>query len=107
MSYHVTHRTAGDSRLAIERFETLLDELEHADDEHPDISVTHETEWSLSVFGSGFVVFENLEDGHHPRHAGPLDRAAVLRLTVAVAEGRIADVESESWSPGRPPRGGV
>ena len=66
--------------------------------------MTHETEWSLSVFRSGFVVFENVEDGHHPLHADPLDRAAVLRLMAAVAEGRISDVLSDSWKPGYPPR---
>jgi hypothetical protein len=104
MSYFVMHWTgASDSDLPIERFGELLDELEHADDEHPDISVTHESEWSLSVYKSGFVVFGNLEDDN-PVHAGPLDRATTLRLMVAVADGRIGEVQAASWNPGYPPQ---
>ena len=103
MGYHVTHRTGdSDSKLSIDRFGELLDELENADDEHPDISVTHESEWSLAVYKSGFVVLENLEDGD-PVHAGPMDRQGTLRLMVAVAEGRMGEVEAASWKPGYPP----
>jgi hypothetical protein len=103
MSYHVTHWTGADSVLPLERFPELLDELSNADDEHPDVTVTHETEWSLAVYKSGFVVLENLEQGG-PAHMGPIDRPTTLSLMVAVAEGRIDDVQSASWKPGYPPK---
>ncbi len=106
MSYHVTHWTGeSDSTLPTERFSELLDELSAADRDHPDVSVTHETEWCLSVFRSGFVVLENLEEGD-PMHLGPLDHGAILALMAAVAEGRIGDVQSAAWKPGYPPNAG-
>ncbi len=106
MSYHVTH-SAGEMQadFPMERFGNLLDELSRADSEHPDVSVTHESEWALTVLWSGFVVLENLEHGD-PVHAGPLDRPECLALMKAVAEGRIAEVRSGQWRPGYPTAGG-
>ena len=104
MTYHVTHWTGEmASGYPIEDFPNLLDELSRADDEHPDVSVSHESEWSLSVYKSGFLVLENLEEGE-PIHLGPLDRNAVIRLMVGVAEGRIDEVRSHPWRSGYPPR---
>ncbi len=104
MTYHVTHYTGSmEADFPVERFGDLYDELCSADSEHSDVSVTHESEWSLAVYKSGFVVLENLEDGD-PLHAGPLDRETVLELMRAVAEGRIADAQAHSWTDGYPSR---
>ena len=104
MAYHVTHLTgASEKGLSTERFSRLLDELSNADDEHPDVSVTHESEWCLTAYKSGFAVLENLEDGQ-PVHAGPLDRATMVSPMLAVAEGRIGDAQSYAWRPGYPPQ---
>jgi hypothetical protein len=104
MSYHVMHWTGEmESGFPSERFGELLDELSDADAEHPDVAVAHESEWCLTVYRSGFVVLENLGVGN-PVHCGPLDRAKTIALMLAVAEGRIDDVESEAWWPGYPPR---
>ena len=101
MSYFVTHRYGDMERdFPICRFGELLDELSDVDDEHPDVAVTHESEWSLSILGSGFVCLENVEEDDCPVHMGPLDRQTTLRLMVAVAEGRIEEARSEPWRPG-------
>ena len=100
MGYHVTHVMGdmeGDPPIA--RLGELLDELSNTDEEHGSISVTHETEWCLSVWRSGHIVIENLEAGE-PLHAGPIDRSGLLRLMAAVADGRLDEVREIEWKPG-------
>jgi hypothetical protein len=107
MSFHMRHWTGEmDPDPSISRREALVDELDLADDEHPDVSITHESEWGLSVFRSGFVVLEHLEEGP-PRHLGPLTRAEILVLMTEVAQGQLDEVRSRPWKPGYPPRAGT
>jgi hypothetical protein len=50
-----------------ESLKGLLRELELEDEEHPDVSVCHnETQWSLSAFPDGLLIWGNVEDedGH-------------------------------------------
>lgn len=104
MSHRVTHRTGEmESGFPIGRFGDLLDELVTPDDEHPDVSVTHESEWSLSVYTSGFVVLENLEAGE-PQHLGPVDHSTALELMMVVAQGKVDALKTRPWRPGYPPR---
>jgi hypothetical protein len=104
MSYHVTSWTGQiEKEYPSARFGELLDQLSKADAEHPDVAVTHESEWSITVYKSGFVVLENLEDGE-PTHLGPLDKTAIVQLMVAVAEGRIDELQAMPWVAGYPPR---
>lgn len=49
-------------------FERLLRELECSDSEHRTVSVKHETEWCLSLYPSGRLVWENVEEDAAPRH---------------------------------------
>ena len=91
MSYRVTHWTDEMERdFPIHRFEELLDELSKADREHPDVAVTHDSEWSRSVYKSGVVLLQHLE-GDEVFQRGSLGRHAVIDLMKAVAEGRIDD----------------
>lgn len=77
----------------------VLDELERRCDlEHADVSLTHETEWCLSVFRSGLIVFENLEAGE-PRHLRA-DRRKAEELWAALAAGDLAAIEQQDWLPG-------
>lgn len=98
MAYRITH-VAGNMEADYpkERFGELLDELRSAEAEHPDVAVAHESEWSLSIGRNGIVVFENLEEGE-PLYLGPLSRAQIIVLMVAIAEGRIDTVQSEPWT---------
>lgn len=102
MAYNVTHLNgAMESNLATSRFHELLDELADADAEHTDVSVTHESEWSLSIFRDGRAILEHLEEGDI-FHRNAVERAELIDLMVAVAEGRIAEARSGPWKPGLP-----
>lgn len=100
MTYHLTYRRGESQDLAtIEQMRTALDELDIKDDEHPDASLTHESAWCLGAFGSGLLVWENLEDGD-PRHMKSVPRDKVLQLWLALSRGDLATVEKEAWQPG-------
>jgi hypothetical protein len=79
--------------------DALLDELEAADAEHPDVAVTHESEWCLNVFRTGLVVWENVEEGE-PRHMEGVTRQEAQRLLALVARGELVEVERQNWQPG-------
>lgn len=81
-----------------ETMRRVLDGLVQADDEHPDVSLTHESGWSLSAFGDGLLVWENPdEDSMAPGEIRDVSREEVLRLFGLLAAGDIASVEALSW----------
>ena len=77
----------------------VLGELDGPDDpEHPDVSLTHESEWCLSAFSSGLLLWENV--GDVDSDTGILDavtRTEVKRLWLALARGEIDVVSSRPW----------
>lgn len=76
----------------------VLDGLARADDEHPDVSLTHESGWCLSAFGGGLLVWENPDgDSVAPREMRDVGREEILRLFAALAAGDIASVDALSW----------
>ncbi|MER5204701.1 hypothetical protein [Streptomyces sp. NPDC002825] len=76
----------------------VLDGLARADDEHPDVSLTHESGWCLSAFGDGLLVWENPdEESLAPGELRDVGREEVLRLFGLLAVGDIASVEALSW----------
>jgi hypothetical protein len=78
---------------------TTLCELDVHDEEHPDVALTHESEWCLSAFEGGLLVWENLQRGE-PRHMRDVPRDKVLKLWLALSRGDLSAVEKESWLPG-------
>lgn len=86
-----------DSR-AIDRVLAELDDPR--DDEHPDVSIEHESGWGLSAFQSGLLVWENVEGDVEPRHMPSVPRDRVRELFRRVAAGDLEAVESEPWLPG-------
>lgn len=77
----------------------LVDRL--VDDvEHPDASVEHESGWALSLYSSGRVILENLEDDSiEPMHCD-LSRDLMLIAAVAVAVGSPGSINTFGWLPG-------
>lgn len=102
MSYVVTHNTgAMQADPGLDALPGLLDELAFSDQNNPDVAVSDERGPTLSVFGSGRVVYEDVEaEQGEPRHLDGLSREQTLQLLTALAEGRLDDVESQPWAPG-------
>jgi hypothetical protein len=100
MAFHITHSGgAMESSPPLSVLSGLLDELERADAEHGDVSVTHESEWCISVSRSGYMTLEHLERGE-PRHLRDISREQILDLWTKLARGDIQSVESAGWISG-------
>lgn len=82
--------------------DAVLSELdEPLDPEHPDVGLTHESEWSLGAFPSGLVVWENVADESGlPRHLRDVPRSKLREPWLALASGDIDRVNAEAWLPG-------
>jgi hypothetical protein len=101
MTYHVQFRW-GDSEpdAPVERMREALSELDVEDLEHPDAWLTHESGWTLSVFSSGLVVWDNLAEPGASQHQNGISRDRALELWQTLSRGDIAAIEREPWSPG-------
>src|SRR5438132_4877066 len=100
MAFHIMHADGRmESSPPLSALPRLLDELVIADAEHGDVSLTHESEWCISVSRSGFVAFENLEEGE-PQHMRDLPREKILDLWAKLSRGEIESIGSEAWLPG-------
>jgi hypothetical protein len=85
------------------RMRVLLAQLDEHDPEHPDTWLTHESGWTLSVFGSGLVIWGNMESRKEPRHQVGVSREKALSLWLKLSRGEIAAIEQEPWSAGQSP----
>ena len=70
------------------------------DAEHPDVSVTHASGWSLSAFSSGLVVWERVDGDGPVAHLPTVERTEVRRLFGLLARDDVDAVASMSWRPG-------
>ena len=78
----------------------LYDELLVADEEHGDVSLTHESGWFLAAYRGGRLILEHYDDGGG-RHVFPVSKERVLSLWQQLAEGDIDGViKAEPWVPG-------
>src|SRR5262245_49652712 len=110
--------SSSESNPTIGRLREILRELdiETGDFEHPDVSLKHETEWCLSAFLSGLLVWQNVGDDSEDadpipddelvrymkgvRHMKGVSRQKVLELWLRLAAGDIAAVDAEPSLPG-------
>jgi hypothetical protein len=106
VSYFVQTRWGGSERApTVERLREILTELERPDPEHPDVWLTHESGWTLSVYESGLLVWENPESTVEPRHQIDVPRETALAMWLELARGDVAALERRSWRTGAsPPR---
>jgi hypothetical protein len=101
--YHTTDAD-GISELnpTVEKMRDLLDGLDTADAyeaEYPDVSLVHDPSgWSLSVYPSGIVTFENLDQPDDaPRFMSGVSRKQALELWLELSRGEIRQVNSRPW----------
>lgn len=101
MTYHVNTRWGGSEPAPpLDRMREVLSELDgDDDDEHPSVSLSHESEWTLSAFPDGLVIWENVEEDV-ARHMLHISRDKVLSLWTKIAAGQIDEIEREPWLPG-------
>lgn len=102
MAFFVTHLYGDDDEVDdVSGFPALLDELADADAEHTDVSVSHESGWTLGLFSRGRAIWENVDDDRiAPRHLDGLTRERLLELMRLVAAGDIDTVNEWPWQAG-------
>ncbi len=84
------------------RMEQLIAQLEMPDFEeadHPDISLVHDTSgWVLTLYPSGIVTYENLDDDDdQPRFMTGILKAKALQLWKSLARGDIDALNQLPW----------
>jgi hypothetical protein len=98
--YHTTD-TNGISEInpTAEKMLEILNRLDSEEAEHPDVSLVHDSSgWSLSVFPSGIVTFENLDQVDiPPRFMSGVTRNQALQLWLELSRGKIQQVNSHPW----------
>lgn len=77
-----------------------LRELEKRDEEHPDCWLNSEDGWSISVFQSGLIVFENVETGEGPWHLKGMPRDTALRLWQLLQANELSSIKKQPWNEG-------
>lgn len=102
MAATLTHRSGAQTFFGDGKdIDALVNELADAPDaEHPEVSVAHDSGWTLSAFTTGRLVWENVELDDQPRHALAAGPEEIRRLFGLVARGLIAEVDNWDWKPG-------
>jgi hypothetical protein len=101
MNCHLTKRWGDEvSNPSHHDLQTALAELAADDPEHPDCWLQDEDGWTLSAFGNGSLVLENVETNEGPWHARNVSREQVLQLWELLKAGSLAEIREHGWLPG-------
>lgn len=76
-----------------------LDKPSAEDAEHPDVSLIHDpSAWSISVFPSGIVTFEKLnDDDNAPLFMNSVSRKDALQMWLELSRGEIERLRNRPW----------
>lgn len=77
-----------------------LEELDKPDDEHPDCWLSSENGWTITVFQSGKIIFENVETGEGPWYLIGISRALTLELWQLLQTNNLTALQSKPWVDG-------
>lgn len=98
MSYWVNHLMGNsDVEFPLSSLSELYAELSDADQEHTDVSLAHESEWCLSAFSSGKIVWENVAGEGDPKHMHSVSKEKTIELWSLLAVGSIEEINQENW----------
>ena len=87
--------------LSPDGFENVILEVRSAGEEHLCASLTHESEWALSFYRDGLLVFENVEDTDAPpRHLRDVGIGDTVSYWSLLAVGDLTALERLPWLPG-------
>jgi hypothetical protein len=109
MSYGVRHiHGSSDDTPELDRLGDLYDELQEADEEYFDVSVTHEESgYVITAYESGYVLLDNMAAIDKPveyMHIDGVTREQVIDMWRTLATGNIKSILALPWRPGRPER---
>ncbi|MDF2265750.1 hypothetical protein P2Q00_09865 [Streptomyces coacervatus] len=80
------------------RIREVLTELQEADNEHFDVSLVHESGWSLSVYPDKALIWENVnDDATRPRELTLGSWQGVIDVLLKLSRGDISAVHSLNW----------
>ena len=85
---------------SLDQIPPLLDQLVDAEDEHPNVAVTHESGWSLGAYRHGYITFEHLDGEGGPFHMRNVSRERTIELMELVARGEVQVVLEHDWKSG-------
>ena len=101
MSYWINHLMGNtEVDVPLDSLHSLYSELSQTDEEHTDVSLTHESEWCLSAFPSGLLVCENVAGDGEPKHMRNVPKEKVIELWTLLSKGAISQVDEENWLSG-------
>jgi hypothetical protein len=89
-----------DVGFPLESLAKLYSELSDASDEHTNVSLTHESEWSISAFPSGLLIWENVAGEGEPKHIPNASKELTIKLWSLLARGLIEKIEEQNWLSG-------
>jgi hypothetical protein len=72
-----------DHEPTVARLRVILGQLDAEDDEHPSVSLTHESELHLAAYPGGLLIWETAETAESSRHTNDVPRE---RVTVEVTD---------------------
>jgi hypothetical protein len=101
--YHTTDN-AGVTEInpSMDQMRSLIARLDHPEietTEYPDITLVHNPSgWSISLFPSGIVTMENLDEADMaPRFMDGITREEALQLWSDLAKGALAALLERNW----------
>jgi hypothetical protein len=102
MSYFVQDRFGNKIFRPTEmQMEQLLASLDWGGDPtHPEVSLIHQSGWSISVYPGGGVILKNTTSGNDPWHMRSKSSAQILQLWALLAAGELDQLGKAGWSPG-------
>lgn len=86
-------------KAAMQALLAQLDEPGAEEAEHPDVSLVHDSSaWSISVFPSGTVTFENLDaEDSIPLYMNGVSRSEALQMWLELSCGEIQKLKNRDW----------
>jgi hypothetical protein len=79
----------------------ILAELQNVDNEHFDVSLVHESGWSLSVYPDKSLVWENVNDETAQPSELALDSwQEVIVALLKLSRGEVSELQSLGWREG-------
>jgi hypothetical protein len=97
---NIAHLSGEMEPATAELLPALIAELDNADAEHTDVSITDESGWGLSAFATGLVIWENVEgDRDTEQQMTGVSRAEMVEMFTDIADGNLEAVAARSWVP--------